>query len=191
VSRAARLVVAAIASGIGGGAVAGLGARLAMYAMRRMNGSHNGEMTHAGATVGRWTAGGTRDLVLLGVVNGAGGGLVYLLLRRLLPGRSLVRGLLYGVLLLALVGGIFLDDQDSYEYVRYVSPAISVTAFAALFPLFGVTVAAIAEAIAPAPAAGPARWRRLAVVAGRALLVLVAVLGARATGLRLYRAYGT
>lgn len=189
--RAARLVLAAIASGIGGGAVAGLGARLAMYAMRRMNGSHNGEMTHAGATVGRWTAGGTRDLVLLGVINGAGGGAVYLLLRRLLPGRWPVRGMLFGVLLLALVGGVFFDEQDSYEFVRYVSPAVSIGTFAGVFPLFGVTVAAIAHAIAPERPPALARWRRLAVVAGRVVLVVLVVVGGRATGLRLYQAYGT
>jgi hypothetical protein len=51
------------------GAAAGLGARLAMFAIRLMNESHNGEVTHAGDyPVWQWTLEGTLEIVLTGAV---------------------------------------------------------------------------------------------------------------------------
>ena len=172
-----RLAAAAVAAGIGGGLVGGVGARLAMFVVRVLNPSHNGEVTHANAEVGRWTLDGTLGLVADALATGALAGIAYLLVRAALPRRSWVwRGLAFGGLVLAAFGRVVLEPD--YEYVRYVDPAVSVGLFAALFPLHGVTVAAIADRVAPL---GPGRlglsWPRHLVQLVLLLVALVSLVG--------------
>lgn len=167
IRRIARLVVAALASGAAGGALAGLGARLIMFAFRLTNGAFNGATTHAGYENGRWTLEGTSAVVMTGIFFGLPGGTIYLLARSGLGRRRVVRWLAFGVLMLAAFGTDVLDG--SYEYSRFVSPSISVAAFASLFPLYGVAVAGVADAIAPP---GPARRPRLRTALTAALVVL-------------------
>ncbi|MBA2529604.1 MAG: hypothetical protein H0V19_06510 [Euzebyales bacterium] len=83
--RALRLVAAGLLAGVDAGAAAGLGSRLAMFAVRLLNPSHNGETTHASAEVGRITADGTLSLLTEGVFYGIPGAVVYLLVRRWMP----------------------------------------------------------------------------------------------------------
>ena len=49
-----------------------------------------------------FTFGGTMTVVLLGAVSGAAGGLIYAALGRFLPNRTVVRSVLFGVILLLL-----------------------------------------------------------------------------------------
>lgn len=174
--RAGRVVAAAIAAGVGGGAVAGFGARVAMWIVRLLNPSHNGEVTHAGAAVGRWTLQGTIDLVAEGVFIGVAGGAAYLAVRRFLPRSTVAAGLAFGALLLALFGRIILDG--GYEYVRYVDSSLSVSLFASLYFLYGVAVALFADLIAPRRQENVPGWVRRT---GQTLLLIVGLVAGWST----------
>jgi hypothetical protein len=142
-----------------------------MFAIRLLNPSHNGEVTHAHSEVGRWTIDGTFDVVAQAMVVGVLGGAVYLAVRSSLGRRP---GLIYGFLLLAVFGPVVLDG--SYEYFRFVSTWAAVAMFAALYPLYGLVVAVVADRLAPPPTGvnrSPLR-RRLV----RAAVVSITVAGA-------------
>ena len=168
-ARIARLVPAALVSGLVGGAVTGLGARLVMFGIRLSNSAYNGATTHKGFVNGRWTMEGTMAIVVEGMFFGIVGGPLYLLVRRFLGPTRLRRGVFAGLLLLLAFGSDILDG--SYEFSRFVSPRISVPAFAALFLLYGVVVAFVADVIAPPAAMRHPRLRPI----GVAVLVIGAV----------------
>jgi hypothetical protein len=125
------------------GAIAGLGSRLVMFAVRLMNPSYNGVPTHANAEVGRITAEGTLSLVIEGVFYGVPGAVVYLIVRRWVPGTGFLKGVAYGGFLLIVAGPIVLDGN--YEFFRYVSARVSFALFALLYPLYGLVVAPLTE----------------------------------------------
>lgn len=141
-----RLLGAALVGGIVAGGVAGLGARLVMFAIRLLNPTFNGATTHAGSEIGRWTLEGTLALVTEGAFMGISGGLLYLLVRRWVPGTGWRKGLAFGALLLVLGGPLVIDGD--FEFFRYVSPWISVGLFALLFPLYGLVISPLTERLA-------------------------------------------
>jgi hypothetical protein len=161
--RIGRLVLAAVVSGFVAGAVAGLGARLVMFGIRLSNGAFDGASTHAGATNGQWTYQGTLAVILTGAIYGSPGGALYVLVRNGLGPWRALRGLAFGAVLLSVFGAVVLDG--SYEFSRFVSPAVSVAAFAALYPLYGIAAAFVADAIAPPRPIAHPRWRVAAAVA--------------------------
>lgn len=71
--------------------VLGVGGRVAMRAIALANN-----------TPPAFSIGGTATVVFLGAVSGAGGGLLYALLHRVVPRRRLVRSALFGVALVLL-----------------------------------------------------------------------------------------
>ena len=160
--RIVRLVVAAIVAGFGAGAVAGLGARLVMFGIRLSNGAFDGATTHAGYENGVWTLEGTVSVIFTGAFFGLPGGTLYLLLRSGLGPWRVLRAVAFSGLLLTWAGDVVLDG--SYEFSRFVSPAASVTAFAALFPLYGAAVTLVADALAPPRAARHPRVRLVAAI---------------------------
>lgn len=187
VRHALRLFGATVLAALVAGAVAGFGARVAMWVIRLRNDSHNGEVTHANSAVGQWTVDGTLNLIVSGALFfGLPGAVLYLLVRRLLPGPALLRGLLFGVVLLALVFTAFVQDNE-YEYDRYVSPAWSVPLFMALFPLYGAVLAPLAERLGNGSLAPPRH--RLVRVGGRVALLLVALLFATDVAGQLRRSF--
>ncbi|MDQ3680795.1 MAG: hypothetical protein M3378_09710 [Actinomycetota bacterium] len=149
-----RVIAAGLLAGVVAGALAGLGSRLAMFVVRLMNPSHNGEVTHANAAVGRITADGTLALVMEGVFYGIPGAVVYLVVRRWIPWDGLLKGLAFGCVLLIVAGSAVLDGN--YEYFRYVSTWVSVGLFALLYPLYGLVVAPLTERLGHG-AKGPPR----------------------------------
>lgn len=170
VAHALRLVAVGLLAGAVAGATAGLGSRVAMFAVRMMNPSHNGVTTHAGAEVGRITADGTLSLLMEGVFYGIPGALVYLLVRRWMPSHGWLKGLAYGVFLLIVAGPVVLDGN--YEFFRYVPAWVSVGLFALLYPLYGLVVAPLTERLGQG-AKGPPRN---SVVAWSGYLILAGVL---------------
>jgi len=165
---------ATVAAGIVAGAAAGLGARVAMFIARLMNGSYNGQNTHASAINGQVTVSGTLSIVVTGVFFGVAGALLYLLVRRWVPGRGALKGLVFGLGLL-LVGGSAVIDGN-FEFFRYTRPWLSVAMFAALYPLFGVVLAFASERWARRPQGRPSNTA--AAVVGWAILGLVVLRGA-------------
>lgn len=154
-----RLTVSGLISGIVAGALAGLGSRVAMFVIRLMNPSHNGETTHASAEVGRVTADGTLSLVSQGMFYGGAGGLLYLLVRRWMPGTGLRKALAFGVFLLVVGASIVLDGN--YEYFRYVPTWLSVSLFALLYPIYGFVSSPLTEWLGRGTK-GPPRNRMIA-----------------------------
>ena len=135
-----------VAGAVAGILVLGFGGRLAMRILAATSGDHvQGLLTDAEERVGEITVGGTVGLILfVGLLGGIAGGLVYVAVRRWLPERSWVAGLLYGVLIMGLARADPLDpDNTDFDILRPVWLAIVL--FAVLFPLFGVVLGALAE----------------------------------------------
>ncbi|MCA1711905.1 MAG: hypothetical protein LC789_09875 [Actinobacteria bacterium] len=133
-----RLVGAGVLGGFVAGSVAGLGARLVMFLVRVINPTHNGMTTHWNAVVGRFTLEGTASLVVNGALfYGATGAIVYLVVRRWMPGRGAVKGLVFGAFMLVFAGRAVIDG--SYEYVRYIPPGVArVSGRGLLHPALGL-----------------------------------------------------
>jgi hypothetical protein len=155
---------AALRAGVIAGAVAGVilggvGGRLAMRLVALIDASTSGLRTDFGATVGVITAGGTLTLISLAMLAGIGGGVLYVAIRRWLPGSGRGRGLVFGVLMVFGPGILAIGETD----LQIFRPALPIFAiFAALETLYGLAVALLADGLNPPP---PVRSsRRLAVV---------------------------
>ena len=183
VSRGAFRVARVTASGLAGGVVAGalvggLGSRLVMRLVGVMARSHYGEVTHENAVVGETTLAGTLNLVAQGVGFGIFGGILYLFVRRWVPGKGVVKGLVFGCGLLLLAGPVVLDGN--YEYYRYIEPWQAFVLFALLIPIYGVVASLVTERLA---GRSPYPPNRAIGIAGQViLLVLVILAGAQSLG---------
>ena len=176
--RFARLLGGGLLAGLVGGVVAGLGARLIMFVVRVVNPSFNGGVTHNGVVNGQWTSSGTMAIVVEALFLGILGGWVYFLLRPLLVGPTLARGVEFGALLLVVFGSVVLDGD--YEFTRFVPAWQSVSAFAALYVLYGVVVALIGDRAAPVSrraASGPGHWAHRVGTVAVAIAFAVATVG--------------
>ena len=179
IGRVARVTASGLVGGVVAGAlVGGLGSRLVMRIVGVMARSHYGEVTHANAVVGETTLAGTLNLVAQGVGFGIFGGILYLMVRRWVPGTGVVKGLVFGIGLLLLAGTVVLDGN--YEYYRYIKAWQAYALFAVLIPAFGLVLSLVTERLA-----GDSPYPRHGVIgiAGQAvLLALVLVAGANTIG---------
>jgi hypothetical protein len=119
------------------------------------------------------------------VFFGIAAALVYLVVRRWVPGRGVVKGVVFGLGLLVIAGPVVLDGN--YEYFRYISTWQAVALFAALYPLFGAVIGFLAERWAARPQGPPDN--RLVAVAGWAVLAVILVRGGVTGYLRLRDVY--
>jgi hypothetical protein len=131
-----------------GGVIGGVGSRLAMRIMAMTSRSARGFETDFGATVGQITAGGTIFLLIAGGLVGVLGGLIYLVVRRILPGRGWIQGALFGVVLLAL-GGRLLIVPDNPDFLILHPDGLAVAMFAALPVLFGIAYVPLFNRLEP------------------------------------------
>jgi hypothetical protein len=167
--------IAAVAGTVAGVSVLGLGGRLAMrITAATSDDGVQGSLTEAEETVGEITTGGTVGLVVfIGVFGGVVGGMVYMAVRRWLPGPSWCAGLLVGLLGLAVFGRLAALDPDSIDF-RILSPRwLAVLLFVALPPLFGIVLSAIVERLDRVYPLLAARPRPAAAYIPVLLLVLV------------------
>jgi hypothetical protein len=134
---------------IAGFVVGGLGSRLAMRIMALTSGNARGFETDFGATVGEITIGGTLFLLIAGGVLGMVGGIAYVAIRRLVPGPVWVKGLAFGMLLLALTGRL-LVAPDNPDFVILSPAALAVGMFAALPVVYGLLLVPLAKRLEPA-----------------------------------------
>jgi hypothetical protein len=98
--------------------------------------------------VGAITPSGTIFLLIAGGLGGILGGLAYLVVRRLLPGRGVVKGALFGLMLLALFGRL-LVVPDNPDFLILEPAGLAVAMFAALPILFGLAFVPLAEWLEP------------------------------------------
>ena len=142
----ARLVAIGTFAGLIAGLTAGgLGARLVMRISAVLaRPEMQGKITDAGEIVGRVSAGGTAFLVVIAGMIGILGGLLYMGLRRWLPRTGVWKGLMYGLVLLLMVGSTVIQGTNP-DFGRFGPPVLNISMFALLFILFGVIVAPLAE----------------------------------------------
>lgn len=104
-----------------------------------------GRTTENGNRIGDLTVGGTLELVVFGgVFPGLIGGTLYLALRPWLAPLGGRRGLVFGILLLGLMGHVVFDPTN-FDFRTFGHVGLNVGLFAALFLLFGATSAAAVE----------------------------------------------
>jgi len=104
--------------------------------------------------VGQFTFSGSAFVVMIAVLTGVLGGLLYVALRRWVPGSGWRRGLAFGCLLFFLAGPTILRAEN-LDFNRWGPPSLNVCMFSSLFVLFGVLVAPLADRLdrsLPAPA---------------------------------------
>lgn len=119
-------IATGVGCGIAAGAIAGLWARIAMRLIAL------GVADRVGVTP-EFTIAGTLAIVVTGMVVGACAGLVYGLLADRLPGPARWRGLVYGTLLLGLVGPFFFRIEEFFSTGR-------VLLFVPPFALYGIVL---------------------------------------------------
>ena len=97
-----------LVAGLVAGVICGVGARIAMRIAALAAGNETG-----------FTLGGTVGVVFIPVVIGAPLGIIYVAVRRWLPGSGLRRGLVFGILFL-LLGGVplFMDATNPNSVFR-------------------------------------------------------------------------
>lgn len=175
-SRIAVLIGIGLLAGlVAGFVVGGVGSRVAMRIVALVAGhEHYGEVTDADEIVGKITADGTAFLVAAGTFLGVLGGLLYVAVRRWLPGTGFRKGLAFGGFLLLLFGSVIIDGGN-LDFRRFVASYLSVGLFASLFFLYGVIVSVIVERLDRA--GGTLPRRRVLAVGGYAVLVLTGIVG--------------
>lgn len=133
--------IAVVACGVAGALVGGVGSRLAMRVAAIAAPEARGAITEAGAVVGEITMAGTIGLVLFAglgsAVLGAG---TFTVLRPWLPGAAAARGVVFGSLLLALLGTAVIDPSNA-DFVILDDGALNVSLFSGLFVAFGLVAA--------------------------------------------------
>lgn len=160
--------VAALAGCIAGIVVGGFGSRLAMRIAGAMSDPTlvGAARTNNGNIVGDVTFGGTLALVIAGLVSGLAAGLIFALVRPWLLPLGRWAGLAFGLALLAALGEIVLEPFN-IDFRKFGAPALNVTLFALLFPLFGVALGFAVMRIDRLTRGAPRRssWRVLTMLA--------------------------
>lgn len=141
--------VVAVAGGLAGILVGGIGSRVAM----RISGAMSDPAlvgiarTNNGNVLGDVTFGGTLALIVFGgILPGILGGLVYLTARPWLVPLGRWSGVAYGLALLCATGPLILEPFN-IDFRKFGSPQVNVALFALLFPLFGVALVGVTDVV--------------------------------------------
>jgi hypothetical protein len=173
-----RQLAIATMAGMAGGFVTGLWARIVMRLAGYLTiDSHRGLLTENNAVVGEITFAGTMAIAVTGAIMGVLGGVLYVAVRRWLPGNVWQRAATFGVLLLAVFGFVVMDRSNP-DY-RLFGPAwLNVGTFSLAYLVFGLVAGSTAEwlevKMPRLGRAGGSRRRRFAV---GALLTPFALIG--------------
>ena len=122
---ARRLGVAALAGGIAGLVAGGIGGRLFMLVLARLNPRATGVLSDDGFIMGRFTAAGTLNLLLAGTIFGVIGGLVWVAIRGLRFGPVWWRRVSMP-LGATLVIGSMMVHSDGVDFVLLDPPLVAV-----------------------------------------------------------------
>ena len=135
-----------LAGGIAGFGVGGFVSRVAMRIGALAAGHQaRGQITEAGATVGRFTVEGTLFLFLFaGIGATLVGTAFYLVTRPWLPRRRRVRAVAFGVLELVVFGSTLVDPSNA-DFTILGHPLLNVTLLGSLFVLHGFALVMLIE----------------------------------------------
>jgi hypothetical protein len=152
-----RVLAAAGIAGVLVGVPAGLLARLVMKLSALAAGpTAAGVHTENGNLVGALTADGTLALVIsAGLAPVGAGAILYVAVRPWFLSLGRLRGLAFGLYLLALAGPVGLDPANG-DFSRFGPAPLNVAMFAALFLAVGVALVPVAEATLAPLSSG--RW---------------------------------
>ena len=143
-----RLLAIGVLAGMSAGFAAGLWTRIAMRVAGFLTVDRNRSLlTENDAVVGQITFGGTLFLALFAAVIGIAGGILYMVIRRWLPGHPLARALSYGVLLFAVFGFVLMDEHNP-DYHFFGPPWLNVGTFSLTYVVYGVLASLAAERLA-------------------------------------------
>jgi hypothetical protein len=133
------LVHAGIAGALAGLLVGGIGGRIVMRLSAIAGGPDVvGTITENGNAVGQITAKGTLGLLVFGgLFSGIAGGVILAIVAPWLRWAGPVRGLVFGVFVLAVAGRTVIDASNP-DFVILQPAWLNVVMFSALFLLFGV-----------------------------------------------------
>ena len=127
-----------LAGAIAGSLLTGIGGRIVMRIIAMADPQTEPELT-----------GGTMFLLVIGgffgAMFGAVGGLLFIGVRRLLLGAWPWKGLVFGLIWLLITGGIFFSIGQDEAFSDFDPPTLGISLFAALFIVYGLTVAALME----------------------------------------------
>ena len=138
------IIVAGVAAGV---AFVGIGSRLAMMALRFTSPDHvRGIQSDDDFTIGKFTIGGTYNLLIIGAAVGMIGAMAYQGVARWLIGPTWFRRLTVG-LASGAVGGSMLVHGDGIDF-RLLKPMwLAIGLFVALPMLFGAMIGPIVDAV--------------------------------------------
>jgi len=129
-----------------GAIVAGVGGRLGMLALRVTSGSEvHGVRSDDGFVIGRFTATGTYNLLLVGAIVGVIGAAAYQWVRPWLIGPPWFRHLTVAAASGAVAGSI-LVHTDGVDFTRLTPTWLAITTFVVLPAVFGAVIGPAVEA---------------------------------------------
>ena len=136
------LILGILVGMISGALAGGVGARLAMRvsALLYHDAGQRVIYTENGYRVGEITLNGTLTLIITAMLFGVVGGLLYVGVRGWLPQSRIKRGLVFGLLLLALNGSMIFGDGER-DMARFGSAWVNVLLFGAIFIAYGLIAA--------------------------------------------------
>jgi hypothetical protein len=170
------MAIGSIAGMVAGAVSGGIVGRLAMRLVALTSEPwQHGMSTDNGNPVGEITFSGSVGLLILTALIGIAGEMLYIVLRPWLPGAGVVRGAVFGGLLL-LSSGWLVMDPDNPDYRRFGDTDVNIVLFSLIYVVFGLIVAPLTDRLDRlVPAVWPARSRRAPVLFGSALMVLLAL----------------
>jgi hypothetical protein len=139
-----KVAAAATAGAVAGLVINGVGSRLLMLLLARMNPQATGRVSDDGFVIGQFVLSATLNLLLVGTAFGVLGGLVFLAVRQLRFGPSWFRtaSITIGP---AVVVGAMLVHTDGIDF-RLLQPAwLAIALFVALPGLFAYTVSRLTD----------------------------------------------
>ncbi len=152
------MVVGGIPYGV---VVAGLGSRLAMYVLRVTSPeSVNGRISDDGFVIGRFTASGTYNLMVLGAFVGVLGAATYLMVNPWLIGPPWFRRLTIGLSSSVVVGSM-LVHADGIDFNVLKPKWLAIGLFVALPGIFGLFIGPVIDRVrrrSSVPRTRPVRW---------------------------------
>lgn len=140
------LAVSLLGGLVAGFLVGGIGGRIVMRLIISTDENSRGIITDAGFVAGRFTLGGTLELVaFVTFFTGFVGGVAYVLVRRWLPAPLPRRIAVYGLLLLLFTRGFPIDS--SFDFLVFEPAGLSVFLFGVLPFLYAAVQVPIVERI--------------------------------------------
>ncbi len=176
VATARRVGLVVLAGGLAGLLVGGVGGRLAMALLFRLNPTTDGLTSDDGFEIGRFTLLGTLNLLVTGTLLGILGGVIYAVLRHLMVGPTWFRLLSIG-LGPAVVVGDLLVGVDGFDFLILDPAWLAIALFVLIPGVYAVVLSLLAERwLGPRGPAARGRAWTVAAWAGRSGLAVLFVL---------------